>query len=430
MLAETSVASVSATYKSATRIDIALLVSALFLQRFTVPYGHKAWGLNLVPIVFILLHQILSGKILIQYDRLFWFLAVGLAVTCSLLLNFQITMLTSYSIFVFLYSFLTLIRPSTRDRYKSTLQAFQFLVIILSALAVAQFVAQFVVDGRKLIAFYGIVPDLLLDPSRDQGASANPRNFGGILKSNGMFLAEPSTLSQITAIGILIEVLEFGRLRYLLTMTLGFLVAYSGTGLMTLFLFLPLASLRHGRASLSALLAVMFALGLLATGIIDLSVFTSRIGEFEYDAHMGGASGGSGFYRFIAPFWLAAKEFDTASWQSLLLGNGPGTVKTFGDVWYRADPATWWKLLYEYGIIGSFVFVCFLVSCLRRSRCPGLVLSAQLFTYVFHGGAILNPASLTIMMVLCTLHGPESRRGRIDEASRYVPSLVPGSSSG
>ena len=51
--------------------------------------------------------------------------------------------------FLTLYSLMTLSRPSTADQYKSTLQVFQFLVMLLSCLAVAQFVAQFVVDGRK-----------------------------------------------------------------------------------------------------------------------------------------------------------------------------------------------------------------------------------------------------------------------------------------
>ena len=129
------------------------LSSALFLQRFTLPFGNTFLHLDLVAIGPILLYQFLSGKLLIQYDRLLWFLAFGLAATCSLLLNFSSTMLTGYFQFVVFYSLFTLSRPSTPDQYKRTLQAFQFLVIILSCLGVVQFVAQFVVDGRELIYF-------------------------------------------------------------------------------------------------------------------------------------------------------------------------------------------------------------------------------------------------------------------------------------
>ena len=383
ILGEMFVAPLSPTYKSdasATRVDTALLVSALFLQRFTFPLFQRFLGFNLVAASFILFYQFLVGKLLIRHDRLLWFLGLALVITCSLLLNFKSTMLTGYFQFMLFFSLFTLSRSSTPDQYKHTLQAFQFLVLLLSCIGVAQFAAQFVVDGRGLIAFYGIVPDFLLDPSRDQGTGA-PRGFNGLIKSNGLFLAEPSIFSQITALGILIEILEFSRPRYLLVMVLGFLVAYSGTGLMLLLIFLPLAGLRHGRAGLSALLVVIFVVGLVASGIIELSAFTSRIGEFE-------DTKASGFSQFVAPFWLATKQFDTASLQALLVGSGPGTVKTFSDLGYATVEVNWFKIFYEYGIFGCFIFGCFLASCFRRSRCHGLVIAAIIINYLFEQGSL------------------------------------------
>jgi hypothetical protein len=406
LLAETSVASVWPE----TRVDIALLVSALFLQRFTLPFGNTFLHLDLVAIGIILVYQFLSGKLLIQYDRFLWFLALGFVATCSLLLNFKSTMLTGYSLFLVFYSLFTLSRPSTRDQYKRTLQAFQFLVMLLSWLGVAQFFAQFVVDGNALQNFYWIVPDIL---TRDPTAWWNePRNFGGLIKSTGLFLTEPSALSQTTAIGILVEILEFHRPRCLLVMALGFLVAYSGTGLMLLLIFLPLAGLRYGKAGLSALFVVVLILGLFGTGIFHTEVFTARIGEFE-------ETGSSGFVRFVAPILLAAKHFNTAAVQALALGTGPGTAKYFGENWYGGGSlAHWLKLFYEYGIIGSFIFCCFFASCFRRSRCPGLLIAVIIFQYLFEQGI---PA---LAIVLCTLNSPEPRRHGIDEASRYEPSVV------
>ena len=225
-------------------------------------------------------------------------------------------------------------------------------------------------------------------------------------RSNGILLSEPSALSQVTALGILIEVLEFGRPSYLLVTALGFLVSYSGTGSMALLIFLPLASLRNGRAWLSALLVFMFVGVLFATGIIDLSHFTNRANEFE-------TVGSSGYARFVSPFWLAAKQFHTGSLSALLLGSGPGTGKDFAaewvNSWYTGDfIGTWIKYLHEYGIVGSFIFICFLTSCLRKSRCPGLVIAAIIFTWVFLQGI------MTIAIPLCTLNGA-ARRARLDE---------------
>jgi hypothetical protein len=396
--------------KSATRVDVALLVSALLLPRFALPFGNTSLQLDLVAIGLILTYQFISGKLLIQYDRLLWFLGLAFAITCSLLLNFKSTMLPAYFQVMVLDSLITLRRPSTADQYKRTLQAFQFLVMLLSCLAVVHLVAEFLGEGDGLIKFYGILPDFLFGTAGIDRSSIEPASH---FRSNGIFLTEPSMLSQITGLGILIEVLEFRRLRYLLVMTLGFLLSYSGTGSMLLLVFLPLAGLRD-RAGLPVLLIAMFALGLFATGMIELSAFTSRVDEF-------GNTGASGFSRFVSPFWLAAKQFDTGSLQALLVGNGPGAAKTFGDNWYASGSlATWFKIFYEYGIIGSFILVGFLTSCLRRSRCPSLVVAAIIFAWVFLQGM------MTMTIPLCTLSGIEPRRGRIDKTNQDRPSFVAG----
>ena len=412
MVPEISAASTCPTYMSEARVDVALLISALFLQRFTLPFGKTYLALDLVPTAFILLHQFLSGNLLIQYDRLLWFIAAALAATCSLLLNFERSSVTSYLLFLVLCSLLTLNTHSSPDRYKSTLLVFQFLVMILSCLAVAQFVAQFIVNGYQLINFYGFVPDVFFSGGAH---TIHPVEGSSLLKSNGIFLAEPSNLTQVAALGILIEVLEFRRPRYLLVMVLGMLVAYSGAGVVTLLLFLPLASLRHRRVAFYVLLVGMFALGLFATGIIDPSPFLSRTSEFEDPA-------ASGFFRFVGPFWLAAKFFNTGPLQALLIGSGPGSKTQLSDVWYSGSSG-WLKELYEYGIIGSFIFICFLASCLRKSRCPRLVLAAVVFTY-FHHADFLTSWVCAVMIVLCTLHGPEPGYGRIDIEAGALSTLA------
>ena len=409
MLPEVSV--VLSAYRPETRIDVALLGSALFLQRFSLPFGNTRLALDFVPTAFILLHQFVSGKLVIQYDRLLWFIAVVLTASCSLLSNFERTSLTSVSQFLVLSSLFTLIRPSSPGCYKRTLQAFQSLVMFLSFLAVAQFVAQFVVNGMEIIMFFGMIPDVL------NGGGAHTIHAiegSSLLKSNGVFLAEPSNFTQVVALGILIEVLEFRRPRYLLVMVLGFLLAYSGAGMMTLLVLLPLASLREGKVAQSVLLAGIFALGLFATGIIDFSVFHSRSAEFEQ-------VGSSGFGRFIGPYWSVTKFFDTAPLQAILVGYGPGAKSQLGDDWFVVG---WFRQFYEYGLIGSFIFICFLSSCLRRSRCPRLVLAGAVFTYFLIADSLSTWVS-TIVIVLCTLHGPEPRRGRVAREPGTLPELAP-----
>jgi hypothetical protein len=396
--------------KSDARVDIALLASALFLQRFNLPFSHeKVVSLSIAPVAMILMYQFISGRLLIQYDRLLWFLLVTSAATTSLLLNFKSTSLTSYSLFLVTYFMFTLIHPTSADQYKRTLAGFQLLMLILSGLAIFQFLAQFIVNSRSLIMFFGIFPDSLLPYHARVNTMGIISDAGGLTKSNGIFLSEASTMSQLAAIAILIEVSKFRRPRYLIVLTIGLLLAYSGTGISILLFSLPLAFLLDRRVQLPVLIVSAFAIALLATGIIHLSAFTGRLGEFEN-------TGASGFARFVSPFWMAAEYFDTASLSGFLFGNGLGGIGFIPPrMFYTASGDTWFNLLYEYGLLGAFVFTCFLGFCFRRSLCPAPVIAGLLFNYLFTGNTFLDPAYLTIVAVLCTLSGPEPRRaGRTD----------------
>lgn len=337
-----------------------------------------------------------------------------MAATSSLLLNFEGRMLTSYGLFVLIYFLFTVSRPSTPEQYQNTLKGFQFLLLILSCLGMFQYLAEFIVDKERLVMFFGIFPSSLLTYAQGGVTSGQ--------KINGIFLVEAATMSQIMALGILIEVLGFRRPRYLLLLTLAFLLAYSGTGITILLVGLPLAFLTNRKVQLPVLLISLFAFGLLVMGIIHLSAFTSRLGEFE-STHT------SGFTRFVSPFWMAADYFQTAPAAQLLDGNGPGGigfVPTKGNLVYNGSGSAWFNLIYYYGLIGAFVFTCFLVCCFRRSRCPKPLFGALIYCQWVIGN-IIGVSTLIIIVVLCTLNGPEPRRRRVDEASQHQLALAAGS---
>ena len=409
-LAETFVASSWRTYPPETRVDIALLASPLFLQRFTLPLFHSTLTLDFCVAALIFAHQFASGRLFIQYDRLLCFLVLALAATSSLLLNSD-SKLTSYGLFVAIYFMFTFARHSTPDQYKGTLHGFQFLVLILSCIAILQFPAQFIVNPGKLVMFFGIFPHSLVP---DLGESVL---IGA--KSNGIFLPEASTMSQIAALGILIEVLEFRRPRYLIVLMLAFLLAYSGTGTTILLLSLPLAILANRRAQFPVMLATLLAVGLFATGFIHLSMFTSRLGEFQDPR-------ASGFMRFTSSFWMAADYVKTASLPELLFGKGPG-YGAIRAAFYATSSSAWFKLFLEYGALGTFVLACFFTYCLRRSRCPKPLLAALIY-YQWELGNVVGTSTLVIMIVLCTLNGPEPRRRGVGNQYRspLAESSVPG----
>jgi hypothetical protein len=210
-------------------------------------------------------------------------------------------------------------------------------------------------------------------------------------------------MSQLSALAILIEVLEFRRPRYLIVLTIGFLLAYGGTGLSILLISLPLAFLVNRRAQLPVLLVSLFAMALFATGVIHLDAFTSRVGEFQ-------DTRASGFVRYVSPFWQAADHLHTASVTELLTGSGPGYGSIHDAVFYAVSSSTWFKLFLEYGLVGAFLFTCFSGSCFRKSRCPTPLIAGVAFNYLFSGNTLLDPSYITIVMVLCTLSAPDRHR--------------------
>jgi hypothetical protein len=407
------------TYSSETRADIAVLASVLFLQRFGLPFFHTRLTFDFVLAALILAYQFAVGRVFIQYDRFFCYLVVLMSATSSLLLTFESRMLTSYGLFVLIYFLFTVSRPSTPEQYQNTLQGFQFLLLILSCVGIFQYLAQFIVSPGKLVNFFGIFPASVLPYDTQTGVTTG-------LKTNGIFLPEASSMSQLMALGIIVEVLGSRRPRYLVLLTLAFLLAYSGTGITILLVGLLMALLMNRRVQLPVLLIGFFVFGLLITGIIHLSAFTSRVNEFN-DTHA------SGFIRYVSPFWMAADYFPSASLARLLLGNGPGGVgflpERGGDLVYQASGSAWFNLIYYYGLVGALVFTCFWVFCFRRSRCPKPLLAALIY-YHWGMGNILGTSTLIIMVVLCTLNGPEPRHPRVGEARQYRSPLAAGSVAG
>ena len=128
-------------------------------------------------------------------------------------------------------------------------------------------------------------------------------------------------MSQTMALGILIEVLEFRRPRYLLLLVLGLLLSY-GTGIGMLLVSLPIATLVDRKAQLPALLISFFASGLLGDRT-DRSISV-------HGAHWRVRGGPcQRLSSLIAPFWMAPEHFDTVSLPALLGGYGPGTADSF-----------------------------------------------------------------------------------------------------
>ena len=117
-------------------------------------------------------------------------------------------------------------------------------MLVVAIAGILQFFGQLVVKGPLLFTFVGIFrPDLI---SHGFNYVIPVPGLGGLNKSNGFFLVEPSSFSQLMALAIIVE-LEFFKPSWRLgVLGLALMLSFSGTGLLLFAAIVPLYLLRRG----------------------------------------------------------------------------------------------------------------------------------------------------------------------------------------
>ena len=361
----------------------ATLAICFVLQRFAIPAG-GALAISLAtPLVLLLaLWGLMSGALAIDRRRLGLYL--GLFATGCLALAVQSSAPLAmaprrsmaslgYWLLITAFAVLRFRRPMPEARF------FHIVTASLGFIAMAglaQFALQFI--HLSLFSFSGIVPDRLL--IEDQYAVVLPIS-GGLNRSNGFFLVEPSVFSQFMALGAVIEGSTFRRRAWLALFFAALLVSVSGTGWMVLGAFVLQLALTTGpRGILAAIgIAIFAVLALAASTLVDpalLDTLLGRMGEFSLQ-------GTSGYERFVTPF-MALRDVLRADPTAFFTGIGPGGSELLSlPYFYRLNAPV--KILMEYGIFGLGFYLALLVVALRTRVQWGL-LSALLVLLLFTGG--------------------------------------------
>jgi hypothetical protein len=369
---------------------IVLLVAAVFLQRFAVPVAEGQLGVGLVIGLVVAGIGVLRGWLVVEPTRFVLFCVMLAGILATLALAGQGFSVLSLAMFVFLYLPFILVLPLDAATYRRLLGHLQTLLLIVAVSAMLQFAAQFVVGAVWMFPFDRLLPERLFIP----GFNLVIEISGGIVKSTGLWLLEPSILSQLMAIGIVVELVWFRRPWVLATLITGLGLAFSGTGLMLLVVFLPLLLVACGLGGWLVVGLAMAALAVWAfADVFPISYFVSRLGEF-------GNPQASGSMRFFGPYWAVADVF--AGRPDLLwTGVGPGGMAD--EVWnfdYAVQDSSWLKLIVEYGLIGGLPFAVFYAYCLFAG-CPDRWLAAALlFQVLFLGGYLLGYHAQFLILAL------------------------------
>ncbi|MEJ1977696.1 MAG: hypothetical protein WDN49_17870 [Acetobacteraceae bacterium] len=381
----------------ALRLTGVLLFATLFLQRFALPVGPD--GISIVgPIgLMIVAGGVLQGTLALHRARLVLYLLFVVGTLLGLAWHAgswgqmeYASNLPSIGQFLLLSSFaiVTFAQPVDEARF---FRLVNFYLMLIGAAGILQFLAQFA--GLGLFSFTGLLPSSILFETMYN--LQIPIGVGSLLKSNGFFLVEPSVLSQMMAVALIIEVLAFRRLSYLAVFTVALLLSFSGTGWIVIGAFLVGAVLSLGWRGLFLAVATLCVLGLVALGASfvapDLALAVAgRFGEFTQP-------GTSGHLRFVTPYWLLSDVLDADPVRALVgLGGGVSEKLTMP---YEYNVNTPVKIAIEYGFPVLVVYLLlFLVG--RRTAVQGALVFPAMVLFLFTGGYQQFPPILFFILLL------------------------------
>ena len=387
--------------KGALRFTSLILFASLFLQRFAVPLGAKPF--SFVGPVGLLLAAIgiWQGVLVIHRRRLFAYLALAFFVLLALMAQVMRPAgtldgppnLSSMFQFLLLTTFATLSfgEPLDERRFFRTVN-FWFIVIALFGLG--EFFAQFA--GIRIFKFTGFLPGAIL---YEYGYNTQIAvGVGGLFKSNGFFLVEPSVFSQVMALGLIIEILNFRRPAILALFALSLLLSFSGTGWIVLTGFVIAAVVGMGQRGIAMAGCLLLVLGL-ALGILSYAApqFT---GALEQRSDEFSTPGTSAHRRFITPFWALS---DTLADQpsAIVVGLGSGVSERL-RVPYDYDVNTPIKVMLDEGLPALIAY--FLLFVLGRKTAAQAALVAPAIVLFFVTGSYQQfPPVLFLVFLLISV---------------------------
>lgn len=259
-------------------------------------------------------------------------------------------------------------------------------------LGIAQYLAQFVIGPRLAYPVDNFGPrGGFVSITSNYNALIPIRYGASTLKANGVFLLEPSYYSQTLAAGFAMEASGPRRLKRLACFCAGFVVAYSGTGLLMLFPALAVLIIAEKRYDIMGYMMVAGVVGLAFAKPLGLEVFLDRANEFS-------STRSSGYMRYVGGIHL----FEQYLWpypQRALFGMGSGMMfrSTPWPQFFVAETG-WVKILIEFGLVGFITYFGFLFYCIFSSNQPPSVRACVAVTPLLSG--ILDPWSHALMLGL------------------------------
>jgi hypothetical protein len=275
---------------------------------------------------------------------------------------------------------------------------FQKISLLVAALGLIQFAAQFVIGSKYAFPVDNFLPTTLLPHGYNNVPhgynSLNPLHPGSdIYKSNGVFFREPAAFCQLIAISVIIEMTYFRNWKRLALFLAAIAVTFSGTGLIILFVLTPFYLLQKRHFLVLFIGAILVLTAGFWTPLVGLEATYTRTSEF-FNPHA------SGFARFLGALPLLDK-FIWPDLTTTLFGRGAGSViKSITDLDHAAHNPTWVKIIFEFGLVGFYTYAIFFACILLTPRRSGYLKAALAIQFVLLGEYVLSPTVHGILLGL------------------------------
>lgn len=392
------------------------LIATLLLQRFCLFLGGGAVYLCLFVFVAGLSWMSVSGRARLRrwptaLFGVFTIMALAATLLAASTPDSRINGMSLPSLLsvLALYAGLCL-SPTEHFDGSRTFGAFVIYVRVCAVAGLLQYFAQYF--GFRAFAFGDLVPALRpILVERLFNYHPIIRYGSDLMRSNGFFLLEPSTFSQLLMLAVIVEVFILHNWRWLPLYAVAYLYTYAGTGLLAFAIAAALAILIAPRSSprLAMLLLAGAALAMIAAAVVPqvYGSIAGRANEVQY-------SGSSGYARYFGQVdILSAYAGETRT----LIGYGPGALER-ADVGVSGSVNSALKLFFEYGLVGLVSFALFLIISLWRADAALLSLYV-LVNYELGGGYLLFMPFVILSALLCIWSSPIDRsvvRSRVSPA--------------
>lgn len=350
------------------------IIGVTFLQKVAIPLGSYQVPIGTGIIAAATGIGLLLGRMRLIGVNLIFYTAMLVVLGSFQIFASEYISWKSFALLVVVHaSYVVFLEPGS-TRVHIQLRFYQNVMAIVAICGIAQFFLQFVTSSPYVFPIENYLPTKILLRGFN---NMIPLSYNGsIYKSNGVFLVEPSTLSEYSAISFTIELLYYRRILRLALLAAAMIVSFSGTGIVILGCLLPPILIAYRRFELIILMIGIAVLIYLASDALHLDIFVRRATEFDDPTS-------SGFARYIGPLYVL-DQYLTPDVSHMMFGLGAGSFGHIGTPHEFANPVTWAKMPFEYGLIGAGVYFAFIGYCIYSTRqsvflCSVLALALLLF---------------------------------------------------